>query len=482
MRPTAEPRARRSGSGFLSAIWYRPTNFGRVPGTLDLLAVLVSFTLCHRLYFGDLDFTSERLGLTIAAVVFSFVVLSVTGTYNEARRPRRLPREALRLLFAWSLTVSALGLFAFLAYIAEDVSRLWFGLSSTLVYATMVVVRTLWLAGRIAARSGDEVRAVAIIGARERGGRTIQRLRANLSTRYNVVAMFDDRVDVDDSAVVQGTVAELAGFVEKRRRDGQPVSEVWIMLPLAEEQRIRSVLDTLEDSSVDVCIVPDAFGLQLLSGSISRVADMPIVNVSDIRLAESAELFKAVFDRAVASVAIVLLFPIMAAVALAVKLDSPGPALFRQRRYGIDGQDIEVWKFRSMKVMEDGGKVSQATRGDVRVTRVGAFLRRSSLDELPQFFNVLQGSMSIVGPRPHAVSHNEEYRQRIQGYMLRHKIKPGITGWAQVNGWRGETDTLEKMEQRVRYDLEYIRNWTPGLDFKIMVMTVFRGFYGKNVY
>ena len=172
----------------------------------------------------------------------------------------------------------------------------------------------------------------------------------------------------------------------------------------------------------------------------------------------------------------------MLCIALGIKLTSRGPVLFKQDRYGMDGKKIKVWKFRSMRVMDNGEVVKQATKGDPRITPFGAFLRRTSLDELPQFFNVLQGTMSVVGPRPHAVSHNEEYRKKVAYYMLRHKMKPGITGWAQVNGWRGETDTVEKMEMRIKYDLEYIRNWSIWMDFKIVIFTLFRGFVGKNVY
>lgn len=172
----------------------------------------------------------------------------------------------------------------------------------------------------------------------------------------------------------------------------------------------------------------------------------------------------------------------MLIIAAIIKLTSPGPVLFKQDRYGMDGKKIKVWKFRTMRVMDNGEVVKQATKNDPRVTPFGAFLRRTSLDELPQFFNVIQGTMSVVGPRPHAVSHNEEYRKKVAYYMLRHKMKPGITGWAQVNGWRGETDTVEKMEMRIKYDLEYIRNWSIWMDFKIVIFTVFRGFVGKNVY
>ena len=169
-------------------------------------------------------------------------------------------------------------------------------------------------------------------------------------------------------------------------------------------------------------------------------------------------------------------------IAAGIKLTSKGPVLFKQRRYGLRGEEIEVWKFRSMTVMENSDVVVQATKSDVRITPFGGFLRRTSLDELPQFFNVLGGSMSIVGPRPHAVAHNEEYRSQVQFYMLRHKVKPGITGWAQINGWRGETDTLYKMEKRVEFDLQYIKHWSVWFDIKIIFMTIFKGFVNKNAY
>ncbi len=187
-------------------------------------------------------------------------------------------------------------------------------------------------------------------------------------------------------------------------------------------------------------------------------------------------------DLVLSSLILLLISPVLLAVAIGVKLSSPGPIIFKQNRYGLDGKPIQVWKFRSMRVMDNGSHVQQATKGDPRVTRFGAFIRRTSLDELPQFFNVLQGSMSIVGPRPHAVAHNEQYRTIVNRYMLRHKVKPGITGWAQINGWRGETDTLDKMEKRVQFDLDYIHRWSLWFDLKIVFLTIFKGFVGKNAY
>ena len=191
---------------------------------------------------------------------------------------------------------------------------------------------------------------------------------------------------------------------------------------------------------------------------------------------------KRVEDLAIGAVAVTVTAPLMLAIAAGVKLSSPGPVLFRQRRYGLSGKVVEVWKFRTMTAQEDGDRIAQARRADPRVTRFGAFLRRTSLDELPQFFNVLQGHMSVVGPRPHAVAHNEQYRKLVPGYMLRHKVKPGITGWAQVNGWRGETDTLDKMQKRVECDLHYIRNWSLALDVKIIALTMVRGFVQAGAY
>jgi putative colanic acid biosynthesis UDP-glucose lipid carrier transferase len=327
---------------------------------------------------------------------------------------------------------------------------------------------------------------VVIVGINDLMHTTINRVSANPWVGYKIVGVFGDGSDADDRLIrdglYAGVVEDLLQYIESARLAGTPVSQVWIVLPLSHESQIRRISEELRASSVDICLIPDTFGMQMLTGSLTNVAELTVVNFTDIRLRGTAELFKRLFDRMMAFMALTLLSPIFLIIAFAIKLDSHGPILFSQRRYGMDGREIIVWKFRSMTVQEDGVLVRQATRNDSRVTRVGAYLRRHSLDELPQFFNVLRGSMSIVGPRPHAVSHSEEFRQKIDGYMMRHKIKPGITGWAQINGWRGETDTLEKMEQRVLFDLEYIRNWSAWLDAKIILLTVVRAFSGKDVY
>jgi putative colanic acid biosynthesis UDP-glucose lipid carrier transferase len=207
-----------------------------------------------------------------------------------------------------------------------------------------------------------------------------------------------------------------------------------------------------------------------------------VVGICETPFTGTNELVKRVSDVVLATLILVLISPLMIAIAIGVRLSSPGPVIFKQRRNGLDGGEITIWKFRSMRAQDNGPVVRQATRNDPRITGFGAFIRRTSLDELPQFFNVLQGTMSIVGPRPHAVAHNEEYRRVIKAYMVRHKVKPGITGWAQVNGHRGETDTLDKMVARVEYDLEYLRNWSLGLDLQIIVRTVRLLFFDRPAY
>jgi len=218
--------------------------------------------------------------------------------------------------------------------------------------------------------------------------------------------------------------------------------------------------------------VPDMFVTDLIQGHAGSVCGMPVISVCETPFRGGNGFVKRASDIVLSLLILLLISPVLLVIALLVKLTSPGPIIFRQRRYGLDGKEILVYKFRSMTVTEDGARVQQATKNDQRITPLGAILRKTSLDELPQFINVLQGRMSIVGPRPHAVSHNEMYRKLIKGYMVRHKVKPGITGWAQVNGFRGETDTLDKMQGRIDYDLDYLRNWSLKLDLYIIFKTV----------
>src|SRR5262245_48317643 len=252
---------------------------------------------------------------------------------------------------------------------------------------------------------------------------------------------------------------------------------------MASQPRILALLDALRDTTASIYFVPDIFITELIQGRMDAVLGLPIVAVCETPFTGFDGLVKRTSDVVLALLILALVSPLLLAVAIGVKMSSPGPVIFRQRRYGLDGKEIIVYKFRTMTVAEDGETVRQASKGDVRVTAFGAFLRKNSLDELPQFVNVLEGRMSIVGPRPHAVAHNEMYRKLIKGYMLRHKVKPGITGWAQVNGLRGETDTVEKMRERIDFDLDYLRNWSLRLDLYIIAKTVWVIFKErKNAY
>jgi putative colanic acid biosysnthesis UDP-glucose lipid carrier transferase len=242
------------------------------------------------------------------------------------------------------------------------------------------------------------------------------------------------------------------------------------------------LLDSLKDTTISIYFVPDIFIFDLIQARIDDIGGIPVVAVCETPFSGLNGLIKRLSDIILSILILIMISPILLAVAIGVKLSSKGPVLFKQRRYGLDAEEILVYKFRSMTVAENGSVVTQATKNDTRVTQFGSFIRKTSLDELPQFINVLQGCMSIVGPRPHAVAHNEIYRKVIKGYMIRHKVKPGITGWAQVNGFRGETDTVDKMEARIEYDLDYLRKWSLALDLKIILRTILLVFKDRNAY
>ncbi|NVO05788.1 MAG: undecaprenyl-phosphate glucose phosphotransferase [Rhodoferax sp.] len=264
-----------------------------------------------------------------------------------------------------------------------------------------------------------------------------------------------------------GPLEQLASLVQSER-----VQLIYLSLPMGSQPRILQALDALKDTTASIYFVPDMFVTDLIQGHADAVCGTTVIAVCETPFTGLDGLVKRGSDMLFALLILLLISPLLLGIAIAIKHSTRGPVLFKQRRYGLDGQEIVVYKFRSMTVAEDGASVVQASRSDARITPLGAFLRRTSLDELPQFVNVLQGRMSIVGPRPHAVAHNEFYRKQIKGYMVRHKVKPGITGWAQVNGFRGETDTLDKMQGRIDCDLDYLRHWSLALDVQIIFRTI----------
>jgi putative colanic acid biosynthesis UDP-glucose lipid carrier transferase len=320
--------------------------------------------------------------------------------------------------------------------------------------------------------SAEGVQRVAVIaGEGDLGRKLAERIRSAPFIGIRVAGFFDDRSSERLGGVEQdevlGSLGELADYVKTHR-----VDLIYLTLPMASQPRIMRLLEELRDTTASIYFAPDIFLFDLIQARMDAIGGVPVLAVCETPFYGLNGVVKRASDIVIALAALVLVMPVMLAIAVAIKLTSPGPVLFRQRRYGLDGREIVVYKFRTMTVLEDGGVIRQATRDDGRVTQVGAFLRKYSLDELPQFVNVLQGRMSVVGPRPHAVAHNEMYRKLIRGYMIRHKVKPGITGWAQVNGLRGETDTLEKMRSRIEYDLSYLRNWSLQLDLQIVLKTI----------
>ena len=308
-----------------------------------------------------------------------------------------------------------------------------------------------------------------------------RRLRINPGMRLEVAGFFDDRssdrLGLEPDAKLIGGLSDLGSYVKENRTD-----VIFIALPIRHIKRVMNLLDDLRDTTASIYYVPDVFVFDLIQARSGEIHGIPVVAMCETPFYGYRGIAKRVTDIALSLMILLMLLPLLALVAVMVKLSSPGPIIFKQRRYGLDGREIAVYKFRTMRVTEDGPQIRQASKTDSRVTRVGGMLRRTSLDELPQLINVLQGRMSLVGPRPHAVAHNEEYRKLIKGYMVRHKVLPGITGLAQVNGCRGETSELKDMEARVNYDLDYLRHWTPMLDFKIILLTVIKIFRDDKAY
>jgi len=406
-----------------------------------------------------------------------------TGVYSNWRG-RTLFAGFTKVLQAWILTWMFLIVLAFLIKDAVNYSRfsvsLWAIITPTGLFTYRLIIR-LFLAYLRA--KGWNKRKIAIIGAGGLGERITTTLLDTKMLGYQPIAFFDDATDKQGTTVngipVLGSVDDLLSLSSIENH----YDEIYIALPLRAENRIKQILNAMADSSITVKFIPDFFSFDLLHSRLTDIGGIPIISVYDSPLNSSGNaLFKRIEDIVISGIIIILISPLLLVISLAIKLTSKGPIIFKQRRYGINGEEITILKFRSMTVCDNGENITQAKKGDSRITKVGRFLRKTSLDELPQFFNVIAGDMSIVGPRPHASAHNEQYRKLIPKYMLRHLVKPGITGWAQIHGWRGETDTLDKMEKRIEFDLHYIDNWSLWLDIRIILLTIVKGFINKNAY
>jgi len=420
---------------------------------------------------------------TIAAVLF--MVIGQSLRLYQSARGARLNSELVRIWAGWFVGVVPVLLFLlFISKRSEEYSRFtvstWFVLAPLLV-AVWRTATTLTL--RELRAHGYNTQAAAIIGMTELGETLALEIKAVPSLGLEVHGFYDDRGEERCHPIAE-SLGQRAGSLKDAvdaARSGE-VDLIYIAFPLRAEPRIAELLRQLSDTTASVYMAADFFAFDLLHARWANLGGVPMVSLHETPFYGVDGWLKRLEDIVVGTLILMTISIPMLVIGICVKLTSPGPVLFRQRRYGLDGEVIYVLKFRSMTVTEDGPEITQATAGDARITKLGAFLRRTNLDELPQFLNVLKGTMSIVGPRPHAVAHNELYRKKIQGYMLRHKVKPGITGWAQVNGWRGETDTLEKMEKRIEHDLDYIRNWSLLWDLQIIFMTVFGSEARRNAY
>jgi putative colanic acid biosysnthesis UDP-glucose lipid carrier transferase len=447
----------------------RQVRFGNVePAALALLKqldpIVAALTLFACVLLHGERITHATVGLGLLTFLIASAILTRSPRLNAIGRTRWWATYT-RILIEWTKVFAILLSLAFAFKVGTSFSRLvalsWFCATPVTLLAVEGLRR------RAQSILADSAHRYIIVGANHVGFELFRRLPPK-----GFLGFFDfrspDRVSqVMNLERLAGHCKDIASYA--RAHD---VTAIYIALPLSNVPRIGEMIQELRDTTVSIYFVPDVFAFDLIQGRLIDLNGMPAISVCDTPFHGMDAVLKRGTDLVLASLALIAAAPLMALVALAVKLSSPGPVFFRQRRYGLNGEGIRVFKFRSMTVCEDGEVVAQATAQDCRVTRVGRFIRRTSLDELPQLFNVLQGTMSLVGPRPHAVAHNEKYRRLISGYMIRHKVRPGITGLAQVHGLRGETETLEKMAERVRYDLEYLRNWSPWLDIKILVRSL----------
>jgi putative colanic acid biosynthesis UDP-glucose lipid carrier transferase len=432
-----------------------------------VIAIAMLYSLC-RFYGAPFDNEFRLLSILIALLAPMFLKRPDVGALDVLPRWGSIAFNSIaRWLVLLGLLFAILYATKMSAVFSRRVLLTWAVVTPVpLVVVSIVLNETL----RMFMTASGNVRLAVVAGFNEVSVVLAERLHGNPTLGIRLEGFFDDRsadrLRLPRQSQLLGGLSDLAAYVNTHRID-----VIFIALPVRQVQRVVDLLDELRDTTASIYFVPDIFVTDLIQSRTSDISGVPVIAMCETPFQGMRGLTKRMIDIVISTIALALLLPLFLVVAMLIKLDTRGPVIFRQRRYGLDGQIIDVFKFRTMNVIEDGMEIQQATRDDSRVTPVGRFLRRYSIDELPQLFNVLAGSMSLVGPRPHAVAHNEQYRRLIKGYMVRHKVLPGITGLAQVNGCRGETSRLEDMKARVEYDLEYLRQWKPSLDLWILFKT-----------
>jgi len=443
--------------------------------------MIVAGCLYLTAYFLGVPFVDSYIYMAALAAALAAVLLRSPDSMAEHVLTTDVPL-AIRLIWRWLVLLGLLLAIGYSTKFSAEFSRrvvlTWMLITPALLILAALALRELLRALLVDPASA---RSVIFAGCNEASVSLSDRIGRHSELCMRVAGFFDDRsperLGLQHHVKLLGKLPDVAAYV---RRHG--IEVIFIALPLRHIRRVMDLMDELRDTTASIYYVPDVFVFDLIQARTGEIMGIPVVSLCETPFHGIRGVSKRLTDVVVSSLVLVLLLPLLILIAIAVKLSSPGPIIFKQRRYGLDGREIRIYKFRSMNVIEDGEHVPQATKDDARLTSVGRLLRRYSLDELPQLINVLQGRMSLVGPRPHAVAHNEQYRRLIKGYMLRHKVLPGITGLAQVNGCRGETSRLEDMEARVHYDLEYLRSWSPSLDIKILILTGLRLIRDKRAY
>ncbi len=448
-------------------------------------AVLPAFVAVASLYATIFAFNSGFDPLSSGIAVVAVVCLVLVQPPREVTAQLTSPRfsAVVDVIFRWFLILAAL---LGIAYVTKSPLQAYprrVFLTWAAVTPAVLIISTLAMQEcmRRFLMNAFNARSAVIAGYNTASLELCRRLKRNPGMRLDVAGFFDDRstdrLGMETEVTLLGPLADLGSYVKTHRTD-----VIFVALPIRHLKRVMNLLDDLRDTTASIYYVPDIFVFDLIQARSGEIQGIPVVAMCETPFYGYRGVAKRITDIAFSVGILLMLLPVLAVVAILVKGSSPGPVIFKQRRYGLDGREIAVYKFRTMRVTEDGEHIRQASKTDERITPIGAILRRSSLDELPQLINVLQGRMSLVGPRPHAVAHNEEYRKLIKGYMVRHKVLPGITGLAQVNGCRGETAKLEEMEARVNYDLDYLRHWSPMLDIKIILLTVIKLFRDDKAY
>jgi len=449
----------------------------------DLLIILIVAWLSYAIRH-DSNLLPSNYVVAIAVGMFLAAnAFQLAGLYRFDSLDR-IGHQAGRLAVGWAAVSVGLLAVSFFSKTSADFSRIWVGTWLVFSFFGLAMFRS-FLVWRVHSwrQAGLLLRKVVIVGAGQQAERLIRHIKqGGNDLGVHIEAVFTLNPGAGRKEVlgvpVQGSIDDLLIFIRTNE-----VQEIMVALPWDREEQIASVLSQLREAPMDVSLAPEPLGFRLMERRVRHLGDLPMTMVQEPPLSGWNYIIKSLEDRVLSALIILAISPILLLLTILIRLDSPGPAIFRQQRYGFNNNVFTVFKFRSMR--DDIGDVrggAQATRGDPRITRIGAFIRKTSLDELPQLFNVLLGDMSLVGPRPHAVAHNEEYAGKVDQYLSRHKVKPGITGWAQIHGFRGETDTDEKMEMRVQYDLYYIDNWSLWLDLRIIIRTLVVGFVNENAY